>query len=196
MQSSSDNSLFPLIQWLLGGGFLASLFGYFWNKYFRICPKINVTRVWGGSQQSYDGANWLRFVWTPKLILHNDSIHKARRIKLIYSENIDNWKFTSKIPETIEPDHKEEWPFEITRSEARNVLMEICGEAALRENWLSKAYLPVVIGNAKLVFAYDSDKERTFYTVVEINGNILKSTLHWRKPQISNKSKSYLLGAP
>lgn len=186
MESSSNTSYFSLLQWLLGGGFLASLLGYFWNKYFRVRPKIDVTLVSGGSTQSYGGPDQLKFVWRPRLVLHNDSVYKARKVKLIDSQNTSNWKFTSKIPVIIEPDKKEEWSFEINKTEHRNTLIDICGEAALREHRLAEVYLPIVIGKAELIFAYDNEKDHTFYSVIKIKEKNSHSTLHWIKPRLSN----------
>jgi hypothetical protein len=171
------------MQWLLPSGLFGSVVLGLWNKFVRIRPQVILRIEDGASNQGADGPNRYKFVWNRRLVLHNDSTHKARRIRLVSTEGADKWHFKGSLPDTVDPDTKQTWSFSIQHSEEREKVIALCGQEALQRHELARAFLPHVAGHAEIIIAYDNEKDTTFYTRLIIDGSLQRSALHWRKPK-------------
>ena len=181
--------LWSVMQWLLPSGLFGSVVLALWNKFVRIRPKL-ILRIEGSSaMQGADGPNRYKFVWNRELVLHNDSTHKARRVRPVLIEGTDNWHFKGSLPETVDPDTKERWPFSIQYSEERGKVIALCGQEALQRHDLAGTFLPHVLGHTEIIVAYDNEKDTTFYSRLIMDGEIQRSSLHWRKPKLERKNK-------
>jgi len=178
-----------IMQWLLPSGLFGSVVLGLWNKFVRIRPRVILRIEDGGAIQGADGPNRYKFVWNRRLVLHNDSTHKARRIRVISTEGTDKWHFKGSLPDTVDPDTKQTWSFSIQHSEERGKVISLCGPEALQRHELAGAFLPYVAGHAGIIIAYDNEKDTSFYTRLMIDGDLQRSTLHWRKPKLTIENR-------
>ena len=121
--------------------------------------------------------------------MHNESTHTARRTRLVSTEGTENWNFKGSLPDTVAADTRQKWSFSVQYSEEREKVIALCGQEALQRHELATAFLPHVVGHAEIVIAYDNDKDTTFYTRLIIDGDLQRSTLHWRKPGLTIDDK-------
>jgi hypothetical protein len=141
--------LWSTMQWLLPSGLFGSVILGLWNKFVRIRPQVILRIEGSASNQGADGPNRYKFVWNRRLILHNDSIHTARRIRLVSIEGTDKWHFKGSLPDSVDPDTKQTWSFSIQHSEEREKVIALCGQEALQRHELAAAFLPHVAGHVK-----------------------------------------------
>jgi len=183
VQESQTINWFDLLKWLLPGGSTVAVLTYLWAKYFRIRPKILLSIGGGGSTQSSDGPDRLNFTWRLQVVFHNDSVYKARRIRVLHNSGTASWKLVGRPPSEVAPDSKQEWPFEVHKSESREVLVSLCGAEAVSQGRLSESFLPHVLEDAKIVIAYDSERDTTFYSTLNIENGKWTGGTHRTKPK-------------
>lgn len=185
-ENQSAAYLWSIIQWLLPSGVLGSVVFGLWNKFVRIRPQV-ILRIEGdGAIQGADGPDRYHYVWKRGIVFHNDSTHKARRVRLVSREGTDKWHFRGRLPETLDPDAKQTWSFSIEHSEERAKVIDLCGEEALQRKELARAFYQYVVGHAEIVIAYDNEKDTTFYSRLIVDGEAQRSRLYWRKPKSPN----------
>ena len=141
-------------------------------KYFQEKPEIflEVKGKGHGSSGSVL-ANHRRYNWSRQLIVHNDSAHLVRGIKLLRPFPVP-WKLRGEIPTKLEPDQRMSFNIEAEIDVDVQKLADKYGTDIERQ--LSNAIFPKIVDEVTLEFELKNQHGRTVYqysTFLE-DGNI------------------------
>jgi hypothetical protein len=135
--------------------------------YFTGKPKITLSIKKNGCRKGSDQIiGRVHFQWNCELIMHNDSAHLIRGIKLLHGFPT-TWKIRSEVPTRLEPDQRIRIPFEAHFEEDRQELLSKFGEQM--QDSLGKAVFPTVIATVILEFELTNEQGRTFYQYSKFN---------------------------
>ena len=149
-------------------GLLAKL-AVFAFRYFTQKPKITLSIKGDGCAQGPSHlAGKLYFRWWRELVIHNDSAHVVRGIKLLRPFP-KPWKMSGEVPTRLEPDQKVTVPFQAHLEEDHQELLNRFGEHM--QHRLGDAVFPSVVTNVILEFELTNQQDRTVYQYSRFNGD-------------------------
>ncbi len=138
-------------------------------RYFRQKPEITLSVKGEGCAQGPSHlAGKLYFTWWRELVLHNDSAHLVRGIKLLRPFP-KPWKMSREVPTRLEPDQKVTIPFEAHLEEDHQELLNRFGEHM--QHRLGDAVFPSVVANVILELELTNQQGRTVYQYSKFTEN-------------------------
>lgn len=130
-------------------------------RYFREEPKITLTIKGEGCAHGPSHlAGKLYFTWWRELVIHNDSAHLVRGIKLLRSFP-KPWKMSRELPTRLEADQKMVIPFEAHIEEDHQELLNRFGKHM--QDRLGEAVFPSIVANVVLELELTNQHGRTVY---------------------------------
>lgn len=130
-------------------------------RYFTEKPQISITLEGNGCSQSTSHVpGRIRLKWWRELVLHNDSAHLVRGIKVlrIFPKP---WRVNREIPTRLEADQKVRIPIEAEIDEDHQTLIDRYG--AHMQQKLAQAVFPQFVANTILEFELTNQLGRTVY---------------------------------
>jgi hypothetical protein len=125
-------------------------------RYFREEPKITVTMEGSGCAQGASHlAGRIHFHWWRTLILHNDSAHLVRGIKLLQAFP-KPWRFNKDIPTRLAPDEKVRIPIEAELEEDHQAQIDRFGPNM--QHRLAEAVFPQFNTNTSVEFQLTNEQ--------------------------------------
>jgi len=149
-------------------------------RYLREQPIITISLVGEKSLQGNSRIpDCIHLKWLRTLVLHNDSPHLARGIKLL-SGLPEGWQIRADIPTRLEADEKINLELEIETNLNHQELLDRYG-VHLRDK-LAKASFPDVIDGVVLEFEIKNERGRTFYqTSIFRRNSTIESTISTKR---------------
>jgi hypothetical protein len=182
-QEFISNNMFTIIQWLLGGGFIAGFFGFLWRKYYWVKPIIEISIKGDGSIRSGRPPNQKYIAWNRVLVIKNTSIYKARNIQVVVKEGMSKWLIKDNFPDSVAGDTSENCQFEIEFSEDVTHLIAEYGKDVVISPDFPAQMLQRILNQTYLLISYQNEYNVSFYTLFTIDENNMYSTFHRRKPK-------------
>jgi hypothetical protein len=136
-------------------------------RYFTRKPKITLSIKGNGCAQGpgHIGGQ-VYFRWYRELIMHNDSAHLIRGIKLLHGFP-KPWRMSREVPTRLEPDQRIAIPFEAHLEEDHQELLSKFGEHM--QHRLGEAVFPTVVATVILEFELTNEQGRTVYQYSKFN---------------------------
>ncbi len=139
-------------------------------RYLKHRPDIRLSLEPNAAGHSGEGSPTYHFFWHTSLVVHNDSPHLARGIKL---ENAfpSSWSLQVDLPTRLDPDERLKLPLTLNWHEEQHALVARFGTSSQQR--LSTMLEPEILSQFNITFNFENEYGRQFRQAFRwVNGSI------------------------